>query len=330
MTRRVPWKRWIAAGASLLLACVLELGIALGETYPARPIRLLVPVGPGAGLDTRAREVAAKLSELLGQHVVVENRPGAGGIIALNLAAKSAPDGYTLALSGIGPIAYYPVLYRKLPYGADDFLPVSLLATGPSSVYVGPSFPANTVQELVALAKARPGELTFASQGSGTFQHLAGEWFKTAVGVDLVHVPYKDYGQILADVESGRVSILFDSTGAVLGHVQSGKLKALAVTGDRRLPTLRDVPTFTEAGIFGYEPGINYGIFAPAGTPTSVIDTLAVACAKVGRSKDIQASIERFGFVSRGTTPAEFADYVAGEAKRWSKVIRMAGLQLDN
>ena len=319
--------------------CVQALGVlalaatgvsARAQSYPAKAIRVLVPVGPGSGLDARSREVAQKLSEILGQQVQVENRPGAGGIIAISQVAQAPADGYTLAIAGIAPVAYYSALYRKLPYKADDLVPVSLLATGPSALYVGADFPARTVAELVALAKARPESLSFASQGNGTFQHLSGEWFKGVAGIELLHVPYKDYAQILTDVSSGRVSMLFDSTGAVLAQVQSGKLRTLAVTGAHRLSSLPDVPTFVEAGILGYEPNINYGVFAPAGTPKAVIDSLGEACAKVQQSREIQDILTRFGFISLGSSPIEFERYIARERERWSGVIKATGLQLDH
>ena len=302
---------------------------ARAQAYPSRTIRLVAPVGAGSGLDARAREVAQKLSELLGQQVVVENRPGAGGIIAIQQVAKAPADGYTLAVSGIAPVAYYPVLYRKLPYTPDELAPVSLLATGPSSLYVSGAFPAHTVAELVAEAKAKPGSLTFASQGNGTFQHLAGEWFKGATSTDLLHVPYKDYAQILTDLSSGRISMLFDSTGAVLPHVQSGRLRALAVTGASRLGSLPDVPTFTEAGLAGYDPHVNYGIFAPAATPKEVINAVSEACAKAQASREIQDILTRFGFTPVGSSPDEFASYIAKERERWSAVVKATGLQLD-
>jgi tripartite-type tricarboxylate transporter receptor subunit TctC len=325
MTRR-QGLAFIGAAAGGVPLTALD---AWGQSFPMRSVRVVLPVGPGSGLDTRAREVSQRLAELLGQQVVVENRPGAGGIIAMNLVAKAPPDGYTLALAGIAPVAYYATLYRKLPFAPEDFAPVSLLATGPSSIYASPGFAPRSIEELVAYAKDKPGQLTFASQGIGTFQHLAGEWFKMAAGVDLLHVPYKEYGQLLTDLETGRVTLLFDSTGAVLGQVQGGKLKAFAVTGAQRLSSLPELPTFAEAGLPSYAPGINYGVFAPAGTPPSVVERLSMACAKVQRSKEIQESLARFGFSSLGTTPAEFSSYIATERERWIKVVRASGAQLD-
>jgi tripartite-type tricarboxylate transporter receptor subunit TctC len=325
MTRR-QGLALIGVAASTLALSAFDV---VAQSFPTRSLRVVLPVGPGSGLDARAREVTQKLSELLAQQVVVENRPGAGGIIAMNLLAKAPADGYTLALAGIAPVAYYSALYRKLPFTPDDFAPVSLLATGPSSIYASPEFAPRSVAELVTHAKGKPGQLSFASQGVGTFQHLAGEWFKLAAGVDLLHVPYKEYGQILSDLGSGRVSLLFDSTGAVLGHVQGGKLKAFAVTGAQRLGSLPQVPTFAEAGLPAYEPSINYGVFAPAGTPPAVVESLSLACAKVQRSKEIQDSLARFGFSSQGSTPAEFASYIASERERWIKVVRASGAQLE-
>jgi tripartite-type tricarboxylate transporter receptor subunit TctC len=321
--------RWFGVLLAILLALAVHAPASLGQVYPGKPLRVVIPAGPGSGLDARSREVAAKLSVALGQPVVVENRPGAGGTIAMGIVAKAPSDGYTLAISGIGTVAYYPALYRTLPYAADDFVPVSLLATGRMAIYAGPSFPATSIQELVAFAKARPGAVTFASQGNGTIQHLAGELFKSLAGVDMLHVPYKDYGQIVADVESGRVMLLFDSTGAVLPQVQAGKLKALAVTGAQRLRGLPDVPTFTEAGMPAFGAEINYGVFAPAGTPAAIVELLSGELAKIQRATDIQDILSRFGFNSRGTTPAEFSTYIANERERWIGVVKKAGLQLD-
>jgi tripartite-type tricarboxylate transporter receptor subunit TctC len=314
----------IGAAAGILPLC----NVASAQSS-AGPIRLVLPAGPGSGLDARAREVAQKLSDVLGQPVVVENRSGAGGIIAMNLVAKAPPDGHTLALAGIAPVAYYSALYRKLPFSPDDFAPVSLLATGPSAVYASAGFAGRSIHDVIAHAKSKPGLLSFASQGVGTFQHLAGEWFKLVTGVDLLHVPYKEYGQILSDLETGRVSLLFDSTGAVLAQVQGGKLKAFAVTGAHRLGGLPEVPTFAEEGLPAYEPHVNYGLFAPAGTPQSLVESLSVACAKVQKSKEVLDSLARFGFTSLGTTPAEFSSYIAKERERWIKVVRASGVQLE-
>ena len=302
---------------------------ARAQPYPTKPIRLVTPAGAGSGLDARAREVAQRLSEFMGQQVVVENRPGAAGIRAIQQVANAPPDGYMLAVSSIAPVAYYPALYRKLPYSPADLAPVSLLATGPSSVYVSATFPARTLTELVAMAKAKPGSLTFASPGIGTFQHLAGEWFRATVGIELLHVPYKEYAQILTDLSSERVSMLFDSTGVGLPHVQAGRLRALAVTGASRLGSLPDVPTFVEAGLSGYDPHVNYGVFAPAATPRAVIDAIAEACAKVQSSRDMRDTLARFGFMPVGSSPAEFASYIAVERERWSAVVNATGLHLD-
>jgi tripartite-type tricarboxylate transporter receptor subunit TctC len=274
--------------------------------------------------STRVRVGDAEAIQLLGQRVVVENRPGAGGIITI----ISSPG------TGRWLRSHWQALRRSRttrPYTAScrsrrKTCPVSLWRRGR---LLRPGFAPRSIEELVAHAKSRPGQLTFASQGIGTFQHLAGEWFKVAAGVDLLHVPYKEYGQILTDLETGRVTLLFDSTGAVLGHVQGGKLKAFAVTGAQRLGSLPEVPTFAEAGLPTYEPSINYGVFAPAGTPPTVVESLSLAFAKVQRSKEIQESLARFGFSSQGTTSAEFASYIATERERWIKVVKASGVQLD-
>jgi tripartite-type tricarboxylate transporter receptor subunit TctC len=320
--------RHVIAG-SVMFSFAVHMHNCWGQPYPTKPLRIIVTAGAGAGIDTRTRELALKLTSYLGQPVIVENRPGAGGIVAMSAVAKATADGYTLAMSGTGTVAYYSALYRKLPFSPADFTPVSLLATGPMAIYSRPSLPAASIKELIALAKSKPGELTFASPGNGTFQHLAGELFKSMGGVDLAHVPYKEYGQILVDVESGRVSLLFDSTGAVQPLVQAGKLKAFAIAGTRRLDGLAGVPTFSEAGMPAYGPEISYGVFVPAATPPSIISTLSAACAKAYRSQDILENLARFGFTPRGTTPAEFADFIVKERERWTAVLKTTGLQLD-
>lgn len=301
----------------------------LGQSYPSKPIRIVVTVAPGSGLDARAREIAQGLPEYLGQPVVVENKPGGGGIIAAGAVAKSAPDGYTFLLGGVSVVSYYPVLYKKLPYSADDFVPVSLLATGPTTVYANPSVPATSLKELITYAKAHPGELTFASPGEGTFQHLAGEMFRSRAGVSMLHVPYKDYSQLVTDLQGGRISVLFDSTGALMAHVQAGRLKAFAVTGAHRIAGFPNVPTFAEAGLPAHDAAISYGLLAPQGTPQAIVETVSFACAKVQRAPDIQERLSRFGFTPRGTTPAEFKQFIGEERARWSAVIKETGVQLD-
>jgi tripartite-type tricarboxylate transporter receptor subunit TctC len=314
----------------LLSIGVLAPGIEChSQPYPSKPMRIITPAAPGAGLAVRTRELANKLTEMLGQPVVVENRPGAGGVIAMNAVAKASADGYTMAVSGTGAVAYYSALYRNLPYSAEDFAPVSLLATGPMAIYSQPALAANSVKELIAITKSKPGVLTFASPGVGTIQHLAGELFKQQSGADLRHIPYKEYALILSDVESGRVSLLFDSTGAVQPHVQAGKLKAFAITGTQRLPILPGVPTFSEAGMPTYGPEISYGVFVPAGTPRAIINTLSAACVKAYRSGDIPETIGRFGFIARSTTPKEYAAFIVEERNRWAAVLRTTGFQLD-
>ena len=326
-SRRSCLRRLALAGVST--SAVTIATSARAQPYPTKPIRLVTPAGAGSGLDARAREVAQKLSEIMGQQVIVENRPGGAGILAIQQVAKAAPDGYTLAVSSIAPVAYYPALYRKLPYSPSELAPVSLLATGPASIYVSTTFAARTLSDLVGMAKAKPGSLTFASPGVGTFQHLAGEWFRARAGIELLHIPYKDYGQILTDLFAERVSMLCDSTGVGLPQVQGGRLRALAVTGTKRLGSLPDVPTFAEAGLTGYDPHVNYGVFAPAGTPKTVIDAIADACAKVQGSREIRDILERFGFTPVGGSPADFAIYIAVERERWSAVVNATGVHLD-
>ncbi len=314
----------------ILLACALGAAFpCAAQSYPSKPIRFVLTVAPGSGLDARAREIAGLLPEYLGQPVVVENRPGAGGIIAATTVSKSASDGYTFLLGGVSVVSYYHVLYRKLPYAADELLPVSLLATGPTTLYAHPAIPAASLKELIGYAKSRPGELTFASPGEGTFQHLAGEMFRTRAGLSMLHVPYKDYSQLVTDLQGGRVALLFDSTGALMAHVQSRRLKAFAVTGVQRVAGLPDVPTFAEAGLPQHDAMISYGVLAPRGTSRAIVETVSAACARVHQMPELRERLSRFGFLPRGSTPEEFRQFIAEERARWSTVIQQAGVQLD-
>ena len=315
---------------AFLIAVALSTSVpCLAQTYPTKPVRFVITVAPGSGLDARAREIAQRLPDYLGQPVVIENRPGGGGIIAASAVAKSAPDGYTFLLGGVSVVSYYPVLYRKLPYLADDFVPVSLLATGPTAVYAATSLQAASLHELIAYAKAHPGELAFGSPGEGSFQHLAGEMFKSRSGVQMLHVPYKEYSQLVNDLHGGRIALLFDSTAALSAQVQAGRLKALAVTGARRVGSLPDVPTFAEAGLPAHDAMISYGLLAPRGTPQAIVDSVSSACSKVQRAPEMEERLRQFGFVGRGTTPAEFLQFISEERGRWSKVIAETGIRLD-
>src|SRR5712692_5015099 len=259
--------RTVAGFAALSFAAVV-----LAQGYPSKPIRLIVPFAAGGGNDNVARLVGKRLSESLGQQVVIDNRPGAGGVVGAELAAKSAPDGYTLFLGGVGSHAINPNLHERLPYDPiKDFDPVALLASAPLILVVHPSVPAGSIRELVALARSKPGQLNYASNGNGSSSHLAAVMFEAMAGVAMVHVPYKGLSPALIDLLSGRVQLMFSSVVAILPHIKAGKLRGLAVTGSRRLALMPDLPTIAESGLAGYEASSWYGVLAPAGTSRKIV-----------------------------------------------------------
>jgi tripartite-type tricarboxylate transporter receptor subunit TctC len=254
-------------GLALVLAALIATA-AHAQNYPSRPIRLIVPFPPGGSTDILARALAQKITEGLGQAVVIDNRPGAGGSIGSEAAAKAAPDGYTLMMGHLGTLAVNPAIYKNLPYDpVKSFAPVALMAIVPSVLVVNPRVPATNASELIAYARANPGKLTYGSAGSGSTSHLTTEYFKLATGTDILHVPYKGIGPMLTDLISGQISIGINGAPAVMQYVNSGRLRALAVTGAKRLPSLPQIPTLDEAGVKGFDASGWYGIVAPAGTP---------------------------------------------------------------
>jgi tripartite-type tricarboxylate transporter receptor subunit TctC len=320
---------------SRLAAAALAVGLLGGHAeaqsdYPNQPIRLIVPFAAGGATDVLARLLGERLSQSLGQQVVVDNRGGAGGNIGSAQAAKAEPDGYTLLMGAVGTHAINQSIYPKLPYDPiEDFAPVSLVATVPNVLVVNPSVPAQTVQELIALAKSRPGELNFASSGNGTSIHLSGELFKSMTGVDMVHVPYKGSGPAMTDLLGGQVQMMFDNLPSALPNVQAGKLRALGVTGAERSPALPDVPTIEEAGVPGYEALSWFGIFAPAGTPQPVIDKLHDHIVQALADPAMRARLADLGAEPVGSTPQEFASFIRAEAEKWAKVVKEAGVKLE-
>jgi len=308
---------------------VMAAATAAAQDYPAQPIRLIVPGPAGVGVDLDARPIAQKMAELLRQPIVIENRPAAGGIVAMEMTARATPDGYTLIVAGSGPLAAFPFLYRKLSYDTDrDFIPISLMQVLPAVLTVHPSLGANSVQELIAMAKARPGEITFASQGNGTFVHLAGELFKAVAGVDLKHVPYGSQSPF-NDLAGGHVMAMFSGIAPVIGNVKAGKLKILAVSSKERVGILGDVPTFIEAGVPAYEASAWNGLLAPRGTPAAIVARLNAEAAKAVQAPEVKERMLRFGGVPIGSTPVEFAEFLRAERSKWGKLIREAKLQLD-
>lgn len=314
----------------LLLVLAGAAGIAFAQDYPAKPVRLVVPFPPGGGNDTIARLLGQKLSPVLGQQVLVDNRPGAAGTIGAELAAKAAPDGYTLFLAGVATHGINPNLRKKLPYDAvRDFHGVSLIASAPLLVVVHPSLPVKTVKQLAALAKAKPGAINFASNGTGGSSHLAVEMFKMMTGTDMLHVPYKGLSPALTDLLSGQVQVMFSSAVAMLPQVKAGKLRAIAMTGARRSLAIPDIPTVAEAGLPGYETGSWYGIVAPARTPRPIIERLGREIAAITQSPEISNRLTNEAVIPVGSTPDEFDAHIRRELARWEKVIRAAKLTPD-
>jgi tripartite-type tricarboxylate transporter receptor subunit TctC len=303
---------------------------AAAQSYPSKPIRLIVPFAAGGGNDNVARLVGRRLADGLGQPVVVDNRPGAGGVVGAELAAKSAPDGYTLFLGGVGSHAINPNLHDKLPYDPiKDFAPVALLAQAPLVLVVHPSVPAKSVAELTAYARAHPGKLNFASNGNGSSSQLAAVMFDSMAGVEMVHVPYKGLSPALADLLSGQVQLMFSSVVAILPHVKAGKLRGLAVTGAKRLASLPELPTIAESGLPGYEASSWYGILAPAGTPRDIVMKLNAELAKALEQPEVRNSLLAEGAEPVGGSPEAFAAHIRAEKERLGKLIRDAKIRLE-
>jgi len=313
----------------LMLLLALLTGVAEAQTYPSRPVRLIVPFPPGGSNDIVARMVATQLGERLGQQVVIDNRGGAGGVLGTDLAAKSPPDGYTLLLISVA-YAFGPALYKNLPYDPEKaFTPVGILGSGAAALTVHPSLPVNTVRELIALAKAKPGALNYASAGIGSLQHLACALFMIQAGIDVVHVPYKGGGPAMADVIAGQAQIVMPSLIQVVPHIKSGRLRVLGTSGTRRSAVLPDVPTISESGVHGYEAHNWWGILAPAGTPAPVIEKLHRDLTRVLASRETEKRFETEGAEVVRMTPAEFGRFISAELVKWSRVAREVGIKAE-
>ncbi len=311
----------------LLIVALTGAASATAQNYPARPVRLIVPSSPGGGTDISARIIAPKLSEYLGQQVVVENRPGAGTMIGGEAAARSAPDGYTL-LMGISTLAINPAIYRKVPYDAlKDFAPISQAVALPNVLVAHPSLPVKTVRELVAFSKARPGQINFASAGLGTSPHLSMELFLSMTGLKMVHVPYKGSGPGVTDLVAGHVPLMMPNMLSALPHIKSGRLRALGVTSAKRASRASDIPTLAEAGVPGYEAVQWYGVLAPAGTPRAIITRLHAEVVRVLGQPDIKERFLSDGAEPVGSSPEEFAAFIRAETAKWAQVIKDAGLR---
>ena len=303
---------------------------AQAQPYPAKSIRLIVPLAPGGGNDTIARLIGQKITPALGQQVVVDNRTGAGGLIGADIASKSPADGYTLLLANAAVLTIIPHSQKKAPYDSlKDFAPISLIASAPLLVVVHPSLPVSSIKQLVALAKAKPGTLIYASNGIGGTTHLATELFSMMAGVKMVHVPYKGLSMAMTDLLSGQVPLMFSSAVAMLPHVKSSKLRAIAMTGAKRSPVLAQVPTVAEAGVPGYEASSWYGIVAPANTPRAIVERLNREIVAVVKSKDIQDRLISEAVTPVGSSPEEFSTHIKAEFDRMGRVIRDAKITLE-
>jgi tripartite-type tricarboxylate transporter receptor subunit TctC len=319
-------KNILAVAACLALALPQ---LAHAQAFPTRPIRLIVTYPPGGGADLMARLAAPKMAEALGQPVVVENKAGASGQIAAGEVARAAPDGYTLLLDA-SSYAVNPSLYAKLPYDpAKAFAPIAVLALFPNVLVVTPSFAAKDVKELIALAKAKPGTIAFASSGNGSAQHLAGELFRQKAGVDMTHIPYKGGGPALNDVMGGQVPVFFANMASSLAQVKGGKVRALAITGARHSPALPDAPTMAEAGVPGYVVHEWNAIFAPAGTPAPVIAKIASAIEKAVDSPEFKERVASLGGELTGYGPAEAERFIREQAELWGAVVRAGRIKVE-
>ena len=303
---------------------------AFAQSFPSRPVNLVVPFPPGGGTDTGARILAEQLSKRWGQPVVVENKGGAAGQIGADLVAKAKPDGYTLLLGNIGTQAINPSLYAKLPYDADKaFAPVSLVAELPLAMMVNPALPAKTASEFIALAKSKPGQLSYSSSGAGSAPHLAAEIFKDQTGTFVLHVPYRGGGPAIADLLAGHVQLSFMTVLEASGHIKGGKLRALAVTGDKRVQALPDVPTLAESVVPGFNAISWIGLLAPAGTPPDVVDKIAADVRAVLADDAVKARITALGGVPRATTPQEFGKLIADDKARYAQIIRSRKITVE-
>jgi len=313
-----------------VLFWALLVGLVHAQDYPGKPVRMVVGFPPGGGTDVVARIIAPRYSELLGQSVVIENRPGATGTMAAGQVAKSAPDGYTIMMGHVSVNAIAPALFSNLQYDVlKDFAPIGIAAAVPHFVTVHPSMPAQSLKELVQFLKSKP-DLTFPSAGNGSMPHLAGEIFRALAGVKLVHVPYKGTGQSMQDLLGGQHLVAFDTMPASAPHVRSGKLRALATSSAARLPAFPDVPTAEEAGLAGYQVITWYGVFAPAGTPPAIVKRLHADLVKAMQTPDTRSKLEGIGAdgtVSR--SPEEFAALVRADTARYAKIVKDIGLKMD-
>jgi tripartite-type tricarboxylate transporter receptor subunit TctC len=325
----LDWKRGIH-GIAVALACVGLSAAAGAQSFPSKPIRLIVPVPPGGGADFVARSYAAYLSKALGQQIVVDNRGGAAGIIAMEAVAKAPADGYTLIQTNISTISINPFIYDRLPYDAQrDFAPVSITTLNPLLLVIHPGVAARSVKELIALAKARPGQLAYGSLGSGSIQHLAGHMFGKEAGIALVHVPYKGAAPVTVDLLAAQVQMAFSGVGTVAAHVKSGRVIALAITSARRMDYFSDVPTFQESGMTTMSISLWNGILAPARTPASIIQRLNAEIRNAAAAPELNRVLSTQGTSAVSNTADEFAAFIKAERERYAVIVKDSGARAD-
>jgi tripartite-type tricarboxylate transporter receptor subunit TctC len=313
----------------ILCAHCGNLHFAYAEGYPSKPIRIIVPYPPGGFNDTLARTLGQKLTEKWGQPVIVDNRPGGGTTIGTNLAAKSAPDGYTLLIVSFA-FAANPALFASLPYdSARDFSPIVLAASTPNLLVVNPGLPVKSVKELIALAKSKPGKLNYASAGNGSSNHLSMELFKSLTGVDVVHIPYKGSAPAVTDLIGGQVDVMFDNVPNVLPQVKAGKLRALAVSTKERSAFIKELPAVAEAGVSGFDVSVWFGVVAPAGTPQPVIAKLNAEINGILKLPEIRQSFNNQGVETAGGTSGEFSSFIAAQTTKWAKVVKDSGAKAE-
>lgn len=320
-------KMFLTAATCLLAAASV---VQAEPAYPTRPIRLIVPFAPGGSTDVLARLLAEAMRPELGQPVVVENKAGAGGNIGGDFVAKSPADGYTLLIAAAGPTVINPSLYAKMPYDpAKDLRPVTLLIQEPNLMAINPKIPAKTVAEFIAYAKSRPTDVSFGSPGNGSPAHLAGEWFNQLTGTTMVHVPYKGTGPALNDLLAGQIAMMIDNMPALWPHVQAGKLRALAVSTDKRAAVAPEVPTMAEAGVKGFVFGAWKGLMAPAATPSDIVNRLHAAAEKALAKPEFRKRLVELGAEPVGNTPAQFAAVIKTETASWAKLVKSTGTKLN-
>ena len=332
-SQSVKYSSFILHPSSLVLLCAALLGTGMpagAQQYPTRPVRFVVPFAPGGSTDTLARTIGVKLVDALGQQVVVDNRPGGNGDIGMMIVAKAPPDGHTIVLGYIANLAIAPSLYAKMPYDpVKDFAPITQPASSPNVLTAHPSVQAKTLQELIALAKVKPGQVSFASTGVASVGHLTGELINNLAGIRMTHVPYKGSGQAVTDILGGHVQVMFSGFSSTLHHIKAGKLRALAVTGPKRSNALPEVATIAEQGFPGVEATAWYGILAAAGTPKPVVTRLHGELVKILKLPDVTQKLEALGFEIVGSTPEQLGAYIRSEIKKWEKVVRASGAKPD-